>query len=38
VTAGNGNNYDAGNTTRQMKGPGATDLDGRISLTLPACS
>ncbi len=34
VTAGNGNNYDAGNTTRQMKGPGATDLMA-YSLTLP---
>ncbi|HEY2865193.1 MAG TPA: spore coat protein U domain-containing protein [Casimicrobiaceae bacterium] len=35
VTAGNGNNYDVGNTTRQMKGPGVTDLM-PYSLTLPA--
>ena len=37
VTAGNGNNYDAGNTTRQMKGPGATDLI-PYSLSLPAAA
>ena len=28
VTAGNGNNYDAGNSTRQMKGPGRDRPDG----------
>ncbi|MGH8849475.1 MAG: Csu type fimbrial protein [Casimicrobiaceae bacterium] len=35
VTAGNGSNYDAANSTRRMKGPGATDLMA-YSLTLPA--
>lgn len=37
VTAGNGNNYDVANTTRQMKGPGASDLMA-YSLTLPAAA
>ncbi|HEX3632411.1 MAG TPA: spore coat protein U domain-containing protein [Casimicrobiaceae bacterium] len=37
VTAGNGNNYNAGTSTRQMKGPGATDLMA-YSLTLPAAA
>ncbi|HEY7944651.1 MAG: spore coat U domain-containing protein [Burkholderiales bacterium] len=35
VTAGNGINYDAANSTRRMKGPGAADLMA-YSLTLPA--
>lgn len=37
VTAGNGNNYNAGTSTRQMKGPGAADLMA-YSLTLPAAA
>ena len=37
VTAGNGNNYDVPNSTRQMKGPGATDLM-PYSLSLPAAA
>ena len=37
VTAGNGNNYNVGLSTRQMKGPGATDLM-PYSLTLPAAA
>ena len=37
MTAGNGNNYNVGLSTRQMKGPGATDLM-PYSLTLPAAA
>jgi spore coat protein U-like protein len=37
VAAGNGNNYNVGAATRQMKGPGATDLM-PYSLTLPAAA
>jgi len=37
VTAGNGNNYDASNSTRRMKGPGAPGLM-PYSLTLPAAA
>ncbi len=37
VTAGNGNNYNVVASSRQMKGPGATDLM-KYSLTLPAAA
>lgn len=37
VTAGNGNNYNVGASSRQMKGPGASDLM-KYSLTLPAAA